>query len=39
MTYGWKRLLIVALVLGAVACAGKPAARPPGSAEADKFLF
>jgi len=39
MIYGWKRLLILALVLGATACGKKPAALPPGSAEADKFLF
>ena len=39
MRYGGKRLLIVALVLGAVACGKKPATLPPGSAEADKFLF
>ena len=39
MTYGWKRLLILALVLGAVACGKKPAVLPPGSADADKFLY
>jgi outer membrane protein assembly factor BamD len=39
MTYGWKRLLIMAVVLGAGACGNKPAPLPPGSAEADKFLY
>jgi outer membrane protein assembly factor BamD len=39
MTYGWKRLLILVLVLGAVACGKKPAVLPPGSADADKFLY
>jgi outer membrane protein assembly factor BamD len=39
MTYAWTRLWIVALALGAVACGGKPAPLPPGSAEADKFLY
>lgn len=39
MTYPWKRLIVLALVVGAVACGKKPAALPPGSAEADKFLF
>jgi outer membrane protein assembly factor BamD len=39
MIYGWKRLLILTLVLGAAACGKKPPTLPPGSAEADKFLF
>jgi outer membrane protein assembly factor BamD len=39
MRYGWKRLLILALVLGAVACGKKQPGPAPGSAEADKFLY
>ena len=40
MKYGWTLVVVVAL-LGAtvLACAKRPAALPPGTAEADKFLF
>lgn len=39
MTYGWKFLLGAALLGGAVACAKAPATLPPGTAEADRFLY
>jgi outer membrane protein assembly factor BamD len=39
MKHGWTRLVVIALVIGGVACAKQPAALPPGTAEADKFLY
>lgn len=39
MTYGWKFLLGAALLAGAAACAKAPTVLPPGTAEADKFLY
>jgi outer membrane protein assembly factor BamD len=39
MKYGWTLVMVVALVGANLACAKKPSALPPGTAEADKFLF
>ena len=39
MKYGWTLVVVVALVGANLACAKKPSALPPGTAEADKFLF
>jgi outer membrane protein assembly factor BamD len=37
MMNGWKTVVLVALLAGA--CAKQPTGLPPGTAEADKFLF
>ena len=40
MTYRWKSLILTALVASVVGCAsGQVANVPPGTAEADKFLY
>jgi outer membrane protein assembly factor BamD len=39
MSYGWKALLLGVLIVGAASCAKEPSSLPPGTAEADKFLF
>jgi outer membrane protein assembly factor BamD len=39
MTYGWRLVIVAALLAGAVACAKSQNALAPGTAEADKFLF
>lgn len=39
MKYGWTLVMVVALVAANLACAKRPSALPPGTAEADKFLF
>jgi outer membrane protein assembly factor BamD len=38
MKYGWTLVVVVALAAD-LACATKPSALPPGTVEADKFLF
>jgi len=39
MSYGWKAFVLAMLMMGAAACAKDPALMPPGTAEADRFLF
>ncbi len=39
MKYGWTLVMVVVLVGANLACAKKPSDLPPGTAEADKFLF
>jgi outer membrane protein assembly factor BamD len=39
MTYGWKIAIVVGLLAGGTACASQTVLLPPGTAEADKFLF
>jgi outer membrane protein assembly factor BamD len=39
MSHGWKALVVAALIAGAASCAKDPSALPPGTAEADRFLF
>ncbi|MGE0461453.1 MAG: outer membrane protein assembly factor BamD [Vicinamibacterales bacterium] len=39
MSYGCKALLLAVLLTGAASCAKSPTQLPPGTAEADKFLF
>lgn len=39
MIHGWKVVMAAVLLGGAVACASGPELLPPGTAEADRFLY
>jgi outer membrane protein assembly factor BamD len=39
MKHGWRPLIAAVLVAGGIGCAKAPSTLPPGTAEADKFLY